>query len=143
MVILESYLYQNPIRISMKKLYYPAKFVKEEKGYFVQYLDFENVFTQGEDLEDAYYMAKDALFGMLDFIEEMPTPTFDYNKIKLNNGEFITLVELDVEEHAKLLSNKVVKTTVTMPEWLKRKGENNGVNFSQLLQEKLKEELNL
>lgn len=127
----------------MKKLYYPAKFVKEEKGYFIQFIDFENIFTQGKDLEDAYYMAKDALFSMLEYIEEMPTPTFDYNNIKVEEGEFITLVELDPEEHSKLLSNKVVKTTVTMPEWLKRKGELNGVNFSQLLQEKLKEELNM
>ena len=105
----------------MKKLYYPAKFFKEKRGYFVKFIDFENVFTQGNTLEEAYYMAQDALYGMLDEYDKLPKPTLNYMNIKDEDGEleFITLVELDLLLHRKRISSKSVKTTVTMPEWLK------------------------
>lgn len=40
-------------------------------------------------------------------------------------------------------SSKTVNTTVTMPEWLKNFADTKGLNYSKLLQESLKKELNL
>ena len=53
------------------------------------------------------------------------------------------MVELDPIEHEKKISSKTVNTTVTMPEWLKNLADMKGINFSKLLQESLKNELNL
>ena len=89
-------------------------------------------------------MAQDALYNMLpEYKDKLPNPTYDYMKIKLNDGDFVTMVELDPIEHERKISSKTVNTTVTMPEWLKKLADNKGLNFSKILQEGLKKELNL
>lgn len=128
----------------VKKYFYPAIFSKEGKAYNVKFLDFDDIFTFGEGFSDAYYMAQDALYNMLpEYKDKLPEPTFDYMKIKVKENEFITMVELDPIEHEKKLSKKTVNTTVTMPEWLKNLADVKGLNFSKILQEGLKKELNL
>ena len=47
-----------------KKYFYPAIFSKEGKYYNVKFIDFENIFTYGEGIDDAYYMAQDALYNI-------------------------------------------------------------------------------
>lgn len=128
----------------MKKYFYPAIFSKEKDAYNVKFIDFENIFTFGIGFEDAYYMAQDALYNMLpEYKDNLPEPTFDYMNIKTSDNEFVTMVELDVAEHEKKISSKTVNTTVTMPEWLKNLADTKGLNYSKLLQESLKKELNL
>ena len=128
----------------MKKYFYPAIFSKEGNAYNVKFIDFNDIFTFGEGFEDAYYMAQDALYNMLpEYKDNLPKATFDYMNIKINSDEFITMVELDVAEHEKKISSKTVNTTVTMPEWLKNLADTKGLNYSKLLQESLKKELNL
>ena len=128
----------------MKKYFYPAIFSKEGKAYNVKFIDFDDIFTFGIGFNDAYYMAQDALYNMLpEYKDKLPNPTYDYMKIKLNDGDFVTMVELDPIEHERKISSKTVNTTVTMPEWLKKLADNKGLNFSKILQEGLKKELNL
>ena len=128
----------------MKKYFYPAIFSKEGKNYNVKFIDFEDIFTFGTGFDDAYYMAQDALYAMLpEYKNNLPKPTYDYMKIKVKDNEFITMVELDPVEHEKKISSKTVNTTVTMPEWLKNLADLKGINFSKVLQESLKKELNL
>lgn len=128
----------------MNKYFYPAIFSKEGDAYNIKFIDFDDIFTFGIGLEDAYYMAQDALYNMLpEYKNKLPQPTIDYMKIKLNKDEFITMVELDVAEHERRISSKTVKTTVTMPEWLKNLADIKGLNYSKLLQESIKKELNL
>lgn len=128
----------------MKKYFYPAVFSKEGDAYNVKFIDFDNIFTFGIGFEDAYYMAQDALYNMLpEYKDNLPKPTFDYMNIKTDSDEFVTMVELDVAEHEKKISSKTVNTTVTMPEWLKNLADTKGLNYSKLLQESLKKELNL
>lgn len=88
-------------------------------------------------------MAQDALYNILPDLKELPTPTYDYMNIKVKKNEFITMVELNTFEHEQKLSNKTVKTTVTMPEWFKKLAESKDINFSKVLQNGLKSELNL
>ena len=128
----------------MKKYFYPAIFSKEGDAYNVKFIDFDNIFTYGVGFNDAYYMAQDALYAMLpEYKDNLPEPTYDYMKIKVEDNEFITMVELDPIEHEKRLSSKTVNTTVTMPEWLKNLADTKGINFSKLLQDSIKKELNL
>ena len=128
----------------MKKYFYPAIFSKEGDAYNVKFIDFDNIFTYGVGFNDAYYMAQDALYAMLpEYKDNLPEPTYDYMKIKVEDNEFITMVELDPIEHDKRISSKTVNTTVTMPEWLKNLADTKGINFSKLLQDSIKKELNL
>ena len=127
----------------MKKYFYPAIFSKEGDAYNVKFIDFDNIFTYGIGFNDAYYMAQDALYAMLpEYKDNLPEPTYDYMKIKVKDNEFITMVELDPIEHEKRISSKTVNTTVTMPEWLKNLADTKGINFSKLLQDSIKKELN-
>lgn len=126
------------------KYFYPAIFSKEGKMYNVKFIDFDNIYTCGDGIEEAYYMAQDVLYNMLpEYKDKLPKPTYNYMNIKVKDNEFITIVELDTIEHERKISKKVVKTTVTMPEWLKTMAEDRGLNFSKILQENLKKELNL
>lgn len=128
----------------MNKYFYPAIFSKEGKAYNVKFIDFDDIFTFGIGFEDAYYMAQDALYNMLpEYKDNLPKPTFDYMDLPTKDNEFITMVDLDVLEHEKKISSKTVNTTVTMPEWLKNLADNKGLNFSKILQDGLKKELNL
>ena len=128
----------------MKKYFYPAIFSKEGKNYNVKFIDFEDIFTFGTGFDDAYYMAQDALYAMLpEYKDNLPKPTYDYMKIRVKDNEFITMVELDPVEHERKISSKTVNTTVTMPEWLKNLADLKGIDFSKVLQESLKKELNL
>lgn len=125
------------------KYFYPAKFIREGNKFNVEFLDFDNLFTFGDDFYDAYFMAQDVLFNMLPYLDKLPEPSFDYMNIETKDNEFITLVDLDPKEHEKRISEKTVNTLVTMPEWLKNAAIEKGLNFSKILQESLKKELNI
>jgi len=128
----------------MNKYFYPALFSKEGDAYNVKFIDFDDIYTFGIGFDDAYYMAQDALYNMLpEYKDNLPNPTYNYMNIEVKENEFITMVELDVLEHEKKISSKIVNTTVTMPEWLKNLADMKGINFSKLLQESIKKELNL
>ena len=87
----------------------------EGKAYNVKFIDFDNIFTYGIGFDDAYYMAQDALYNMLlEYKNNLPEPTYDYMKIKLNDNESIRMVELDLVEHEKKISSRVVENTLTM-----------------------------
>ena len=127
----------------MDTYFYPAKFTEENGAYNVEFIDFDNVFTFGSDFKEAYFMAQDVLFNMLPEYKVKPKPTLDYMKIDVKPNEFITLVELNMLKHEQAISKKVVNTTVTMPQWLKNLAEEKGLNYSKILQDGLKRELNI
>ena len=55
----------------------------------------------------------------------------------------IVLIEFNPIEFLKNSSNKAVKKTLTIPSWLNNLAEQNNVNFSNVLQNALKEYLNV
>ncbi|OZV12379.1 HicB family protein [Tissierella sp. P1] len=131
----------------MAKYVYPAIFSKEENGlYSIVFPDFEACFTQGDDIQDGLFMANDVLcltlYDMEENKKEIPTPS-DPLKIKVENNEFVTLVSCDTLEYRKFYDNKAVKKTLTIPSWLNTMAEREEINFSQLLQEALKDRLQI
>ncbi len=132
---------------------YPACFYKEkEGGYSVIFSDLDHLATCGDDLQEAVTMAVDCLAGYLyDLVREggeVPAPS-DISKIDVNaehdeyESAFVNLVSVDVEEYAKKHFKKSVKKTLTIPAWLNDLAVKNNVNFSQTLQQALKERLNV
>jgi len=123
------------------KLVYPACFYEEEKGYSVEIPDLLGCCTQGENLEEALEMAQDAALGwILTSIEEeeIPKPSkIEDLKIEERKG-FKTLLLLDIDQYTeKYGTKKAVKKTLTIPEWLNKRAEKIGINFSKTLQEAL------
>lgn len=123
----------------MKLFAYPAIFSQEEQGYSVSFPDLDGCFTEGDTLEEAFAMAKEAMGLWLDGEEQSPTPT-PVDTITLANRQIVMLVEVDAIYMAQF-KNKSVKKTLSIPEWLNIAAENKGINFSQTLQDALKEKL--
>lgn len=126
------------------KYVYPAVFTKEEDGYSVVFNDLESCYTCGDTLEEALEMAEDVLALTLYSYEKdekvIPVPSSVDNIVR-NDNEFVSLVRCDTIEYRKRFSNKAVKKTLTIPEWMNDEATRIGVNFSQLLQEALSQKL--
>ncbi|MBE6845249.1 MAG: HicB family protein [Ruminococcus sp.] len=132
---------------------YPACFYKEkEGGYSVIFPDLNHLATCGDTLANAVEMAVDCLalylYSAKRDKEDIPAPS-DINDIDVNaeydeyETAFINMVSVDVEEYAKKHFEKSVKKTLTIPSWLNEIAVENNVNFSQVLQNALKEQLHL
>ncbi len=128
----------------MDRYIYPAIFKHDEGGYTITFPDLPGCITCGETLEEAYLMAKDAielhLYGMEQDNDEIPKPSLP-ETIKVEQDSFISLVEAYMPLIRDEMVNKAVKKTLTIPKWLNDLGEERKVNFSQLLQNALKENL--
>lgn len=137
---------------------YPACFYKEDTGYSVIFPDLNFLATQGDSFEEAMAMAVDCLAGYLYAAqrdgEKLPAPSAlaDVDPVAVSReldpdmpvGEaIVNLVSVDVAEYAKKHFEKAVKKTLTIPAWLNDAAIAQGVNFSQVLQQALKERLHM
>ena len=125
----------------MAKYAYPAIFIPEEDGsYSINFPDLEGCFTCGDTLEDGLEMARDALALVLYGYEkegrEIPKPS-ELSAFDLELGAFVNYVVCDTMVYRKMHSNKAVKKTLTIPEWLNEAAMALELNFSQILQEAL------
>lgn len=124
----------------MNKLFYPAIFHKaEEGGYWVTFPDFPECMTQGDDIQEAYEMASDALgLAITEYknVSELPKSS-EPEKISVESDDFCAIIEFDMLSYKKRNSSKAVKKTLTIPEWLNEEATAVNVNFSQVLQEAL------
>lgn len=116
----------------------------EERGYTVFIPDFESG-TQGKDLADALYMARDAIglmgITMQDMGKDIPEP--GTVKYEAEAEEIETYVDVDFREYRKKQDNKKVKKTLSIPSWLNEAAENEHINFSRTLEEALINKLGL
>lgn len=128
------------------KYVYPVIFEEdtEEGGYNVTVPDIPCCFTFGDDMADAIFMAEDVMAMMLadyeDNNKEVPKPS-RIQDIKTDG--IVSLVVADTTEWRKLVNNKVIKKTLSIPAWLNARAEKAAVNFSQVLQEALCQKLNI
>ena len=135
---------------------YPACFFKEENGYSVIFPDLNHLATCGETIDEAFSMAIDCLAGYLYWCnldgKIPPTPTLisliSPSGISAELGfeaseSFINMITVDVTEYAKKHFEKSVKKTLTIPAWLNTAALEQNINFSQVLQDALKEKLHV
>lgn len=133
--------------LNMAKYVYPAIFTPEENGKFsIHFPDIEGCFTCGENISDGLEMAKDALSLMLYDMEEegsaIPTPT-PLKAVQTEGTAFATYILADTFEYRKQFNNRAVKKTLSIPSWLNEIATAAGINFSQVLQDALKQRLNI
>lgn len=124
------------------KLTYPAVFSPfgDRDGYTVTVPDLPGCVTEGDCLADAILMAQDAASGwVLDELEDgnQAPKSSDLSSIELSDGEFVSLLALDIDAYAEKYGSKAVRKNVTIPAWLNTFGEAQGLNFSSILQDAL------
>lgn len=129
----------------MKSYFFPAYFRRVDSGgYSVDFPDLPGCVSAGADLKDAFVMAREALslhlYGMLDDGEEIPEPS-DPVKLPHEAEAFVSPVEGIPEMVRDEIRNRAVKKTLTIPNWLNEAAEERKINFSQVLQEALKEKI--
>ena len=97
-------------------------------------------------MSEAVEMTQEAIGLMLeDYLKDsktLPIPSKIEN-IKKDKNDFIVMVEFDPISYLEKNNNKSIKKTLTIPNWLNLIAEKNKVNFSQLLQKAIRQELNL
>jgi len=125
----------------MRKVY-PVIIKPVGKWYAIHVPDFD-CDTQGEDLADAIYMARD-IIGLTaitweDMGKELPKPhSISYD---VEDGDIETLVDINLTEYRKQVDNKAVRKNCTIPYQLNVRAEKASINFSQVLTEALEREL--
>lgn len=130
----------------MAKYIYPAVFTKEkEGGYSIDFPDITGCYTCSETAQEGFEMAEDVLALMLYDLEqekkEIPKAS-DIKDIETKENEFASYVTADTSFYERYYSNKTVKKNCTIPYWLEREASKNNINFSQVLQDALKNILN-
>lgn len=128
------------------RYFYPAVFTYEDgKEIAVVFPDLTAA-TSGINEDDALLSARELLgcvmFGLEEDEEDIPAPT-PLREIKTDANEKTVLIDVYMPSVRNANVNKSVNRTVTLPAWLNSAAIEHNINFSQVLQEGLKKELNL
>lgn len=131
----------------MKDRYiYPAIFDYADDGISIEFPDLPGCLSCADTDEEALYMAKDVLGLWMDYMEkdneDIPEPT-SLLDIELEDNQKSVLIEVWMPTIRKAINNKSVKKTLTIPQWLDIMAREEDLNFSYILQEALKKELNV
>lgn len=129
----------------VERYFYPAVFgyePNEEISVFFPDLD---VATSGENDDDALLSARELLgavmYGLEEDNEEIPAPS-RLSDVSVSDNECVVLVDVYMPSVRMAQVNKSVNRTVTLPAWLNAAALERNINFSQVLQDALKAQLN-
>ena len=102
---------------------YPVYLIPDEEGYVVDIPDMKT-HTEGKDLAEAIFMARDAIGQMGIYLEDKgrEIPKADTEAYEAEEGTIRTLVDVN---------------------YLNVEAEKRGINFSRVLQEALQEKLGM
>ena len=118
----------------------------DEDGISIDFPDLDGCFTCAETEAEIFQMAKEVLGLHLWSMEQEGEAIPEASKIKnikLEENETAMLIEVFMPPVRDRINNRVVKKTLTIPQWLNAEAERHGVNFSQILQNALKEYLHI
>ena len=125
---------------------YPAIFHYENNGYWVEMPDVDGFVTQGDTVEEAFLMAREALGLCLEDLEEYPEATDMAEMAQYKNEDedkdFVTMVMIDMVDY-KNSKAQSVKKTLTLPAWINELALKKNINFSETLKEALLKKLEL
>ena len=120
---------------------------KENGGYNISFPDFSGAFSEANSLNEAIFNTREVLeiytIMFEDEGKELPKPSsFKALANKLDSDEdIIQAITVDTDIVRERECSKTVNKTVTLPSWLVEVWKANKVNFSQLLQKAIREEL--
>lgn len=121
-------------------LIYPAVFVKDGDAYSVSFPDLDGCLAYGDDINDAFFNAREALSGYAATVLEnnlnLPAAS-DISNVDASGG---TVMLVDAKP---AFSKAAVKKTLTIPAWLNERAEEAHAPYSKLLQDALTRYLGL
>ena len=128
----------------VERYIYPAVFSYDpDQEISVVFPDLD-VATSGETDEDALLSARELLgcvmFGLEEDGEDIPAPT-PLSQVKTEENEKAVLVDVYMLSIRMAQVNKSVNRTVTLPAWLNAAALERNINFSQVLQDALKQQI--
>lgn len=123
----------------MRKSSYLAVFEPSGEGYSVYFPDLPGCISYGNSYEEAQKEAADALglhlYGMEKDGDKIPAPSKNpHIDEETAPGYLVSLVTVFPDIVRNELDNRRIKTNVTLPTWLKDAAEQQGVNYSRLLE---------
>lgn len=125
---------------------YPAVFDYAEDGISISFPDLPGCYSCADSDEEAIFMVKEALalhlYSMEEDADEIPEPSH-ISEIKLEPNQIIVLTEVVMPTMRQAIENYSVKKTLSIPQWLNKLAIENNINFSQVLQTALKEQLGI
>ncbi|EOU1992014.1 type II toxin-antitoxin system HicB family antitoxin [Clostridium perfringens] len=130
---------------------FPAIVTTENDGITITFPDLEGCITCAYSDDEIMKVSKEALelhlYGLetdeeIEGKELIPVPS-KLNDLKLEKNQATTLVEVYMPVIRQVLDNKAIKKTVTIPNWLDVQAKKYEINFSQLLQEAIRNLLQL
>jgi len=126
------------------KYVYPVLLYPDDDKVGVTIPDLPGCHTFGNDTADTLLMAKDAIEMWLWHAENTKLPIPAASKtLPVGDNETLTLVAADTDEYRKANDTKSVKKTLSIPSWLNYQAEKANAPFSQILQEGLKDYLQI
>lgn len=129
-----------------ERYFYPAIFTYEDGQEIAVTFPDLDVATSGVDEADALTSARELLgivmYGLEEDKEPIPAPT-QLKRLSLDSNESAVLIDVYMPSIRNANVNKSVNRTVTLPAWLNSTAVEHNINFSQLLQDALKNELHI
>ena len=120
----------------------------EKDTYLVEIPDLKG-FTEGFGLSNAITMARDYI-GCACFDKDTIPKASRLSDINVAEGtfagdgeSFATLVDVDLDVYKRKMMSRAVRKNVSIPYWLNEEAEKNHINVSKVLQEALKEKLEM
>lgn len=123
---------------------YPAIFTYEEGQEIAVVFPDLDAATSGENDEDALFSARELLgcvmAGLEEDGEDIPVPS-SLAKVVCEANERAVLIDVYMPSVRMARVNRSVNRTVTLPAWLNAAAQEKNINFSQVLQDGLKQRL--
>lgn len=120
---------------------YPALFHPNEDGSItVTFPDLPGCVTEGKDIANALYMARDALalwIDTTDLVGDPVPPASSVSDMQTAAGEFASLVDADTSAYKRQRQSKAVKRTISLPEWMDIRATEEKISLSRELQSAL------
>jgi len=124
------------------KTAYPIILMPVGTGYVVTVPDLQ-INTEGADIADAISMAEDAIgmWGLAarDLGKDIPAPSTA--PPPCGEGEVSAFAVVDFDAYRRANETRTVRKNVTLPGYLNDMAEKAGLNFSRVLQDALREKL--
>jgi predicted RNase H-like HicB family nuclease len=125
---------------------YPALLGHAMDGISIEFPDLPGCLPCAHSVEEAFRNARQALGLHLRGMEQdgdvIPAPT-PIDMIRTKRNQVAILVDVWMPMIRDAVKNRAVKKTLTIPKWLDDLAVEHGVNFSHVLQEALKRQLNI
>lgn len=109
-----------------------------KKHYLITVPDLDRM-TQAYSIPEAIKMGQD-LIGAISLVKKLPKS--NVNLPKVDAPKIATLVTVNISKYKRENDDRVVKKTLTIPNYLNELGKKKKINFSQILTDSLKRELN-